>query len=122
MTDYTYALDGYTPSVVDDTLGRLIAAPYHHPLLHLQKREKGVGRGWHDADLLPPPILMLDLCPTLKGSGLTLADVTQAIYDVAEVMRRVGPEYSGEDVRRAMVLSRLEARLHESRPANATPC
>lgn len=76
----------------------------------------GVGVGWHDADVLPVPMLMPDLCPSLKGGGLTLADVTQAIYDVAEIRRRIGPEYDGEDVRRAMILSRLEAQLHEARP------
>jgi len=76
----------------------------------------GVGRGWHDADPLPPPMLMPDLCPSLKGSGLTLGDVSQAIYEVHAILKAAGPDYDGEDVRRAMILNRLEARLHEARP------
>jgi len=61
-------------------------------------------------------MLMPDLCPSLKGSGLTLGDVSQAIYEVHAILKKVGPEYDGEDVRRAMILNRLEARLHEARP------
>jgi len=80
----------------------------------------GEGRGWHDSDVLPVPMLMPDLCPSLKGSGLTLADVTQAIYEVHEILKKVGPDYDGEDVRRAMILNRLEARLHEARAVGAS--
>ncbi len=80
----------------------------------------GVGRGWHDADPLPPPILMPDLCPTLKGSGLTLGDVSAAIYETHAMLKAAGPEYNGEDVRRAMILNRLEARLNEARAVRAS--
>lgn len=83
-------------------------------------RGPGVGRGWHDADPLPPPILMPDLCPTLKGSGLTLADVSAAIYETHAMLKAAGPEYDGEDVRRAMILNRLEARLNEARAVRAS--
>lgn len=76
--------------------------------------------GWHDADPLPPPMLMPDLCQSLKGSGLTLADVSAAIYETHAMLKAAGPEYDGEDVRRAMILNRLEARLNEARAVRAS--
>lgn len=78
-----------------------------------------IAAGWHDADPLPPPMLMPDLCPSLKGSGLTLAHVTQAIYEANEMRMALGGGEWDEPLRRAMILNRLEARLHEARPKDA---
>lgn len=79
-------------------------------------RALGEARGWHADDLLPPPILMPKLCPSLAGSDIETRDVVRAIWNVAERCRNLQPELKTEPARRAMVLMELEALLHERRP------